>query len=142
MREETRNKLIKYLVCLVVASLITVGVFAIRGFFTDSVAVNIQILSDGFSVTGILFLLFAGMIFISSQGALIGITYVLRNVFLAFVPMGRNKHEFFKDYRDRKLAEKNEKPGDACVFVVGLLFLIVGIIFTVIWQNNYYNGPL
>ena len=87
----------------------TVAVFAIDGFFTDDIAVNIQILSDGFSVAGILMLLFAGMIFISSEGALIGIGFVIRNVFLAFIPMGRAKHEKYADYRARKLSNAKKQ---------------------------------
>ena len=50
MFQEKKKLLLKYLVCLGVAALMTVAVFAIDGFFTDDIAVNIQILSDGFSV--------------------------------------------------------------------------------------------
>ena len=138
MKEETKSLLIKYGVCFGVASLITFIVFWIRGFFTDSVAVNIQILSDGFSISGILFLCFAGMMYVSSEGALIGISYVLRNVVLAFTPGGRKKHELYADYRERKM-EKLKKASDSCVLVTGLIFFLVGIILTVIWYTNYYN---
>ena len=121
--------------------MIAVAVFAIDGFFTDDIAVNIQILSDGFSVAGILMLLFAGMIFISSEGALIGIGFVIRNVFLAFIPMGRAKHEVYAKYRERKLSEL-KKQSDHCVLFTGLLFFAIGIIFSVIWYLNFYQMPV
>ncbi len=138
MKQKNKALLTKYIVCFCIASLITFIVFWIKGFFTDSIAVNIQILSDGFTVSGILLLLYAGMIFVSSDGALIGIGFVLRNAFLTFIPMGRSKQERYADYRERKL--KNiKKSGDGCVLITGLLFFLIGIIFTVIWYCNFYN---
>ena len=130
--------MIKYIICFCVASLITFIVFWIKGFFTDSPAVNIQILSDGFSVSGVLLTLFAGMMFVSGEGALIGIGFVLRNVVLTFVPMGRAKHETYAQYRERKLSGQ-KKSSDHSILVTGLLFLFVGILFTVIWYVKYYN---
>ena len=138
MKKENKALLSKYIICFAVASLIAVAVFWAKGFFSHTVAVNIQILADGFFVSGILLTLFAGMIFISGEGALIGIGFVLRNVFLWFIPMGRQKHELYKDYRERKLS-KMKKAKDRCILLTGLLFLAVGIVFNVIWYVNFYN---
>lgn len=138
MKKETKALLSKYIICFAVASLIAVAVFWSKGFFSHTVAVNIQILADGFFVSGILLTLFAGMIFISGEGALIGIGFVLRNVFLWFIPMGRQKHELYKDYRERKLG-KMKKTKDRCILLTGLLFLAVGIVFNIIWYVNFYN---
>lgn len=138
MNNERKAVLTKYIVVFCIASLITLAVFWIKGFFTDNVGVNIQVLSDGFCVSGILLLLFAGMMFVSGEGALIGVSFVLRNVVLAFIPMGRARHETYAQYRERKLANP-KKSGDHCVLVVGCLFFAVGIIFTIIWYTNYYN---
>lgn len=138
MRDENRALLLKYLICFGVASLITLSVFWLKGFFTDDVAVNIQILSDGFFVSGALFLLFAGMMYISGEGALIGIGFVLRNIVLAFIPMGRKNHEFYAQYRERALG-KIKKSSDHCLLITGLVFLLVGIVFTVIWYTKFYH---
>ena len=139
MKQENKALLIKYIICFVIASLITVGVFWIRDFFTDDIGVNIQILSDGFFVSGILLLMFAGMMFISDRGALIGIGFVMRSVVQFFLPMGRKKHEFYGKYRERVLAEKKAKAAkDLSALLVGLLFLTVGIIFNVIFYVNFY----
>ena len=56
---EGKALLIKYAVCFGVASLITFIIFWVKGFFTDNTGVNIQILSDGFFVSGVLMTLFA-----------------------------------------------------------------------------------
>ena len=140
MKQENKSLLQKYIFCFCVAALITFIVFWIKGFFTDSLGVNIQILSDGFTVSGLLMLIYAGMMFISGEGALIGISFVLRNIVQAFTPMGRRNHEFYAQYRERKL-EEAKKSKDNCVFVIGLVFLVIGVIFTVIWYTNFYNVP-
>ena len=140
MEKEKKSLLIKYLVCFGVASLITVGVFWIKGFFTDSIGVNLQILSDGFFVSGILLLMFSGMMFVSSEGALLGVSFALRGVVQVFLPTLGQKHETYAQYRDRKLAEKQvHRPKDHSIVVVGLIFLTVSIVFTIIWYENFYN---
>lgn len=138
MNEEKKALLIKYTVCFVIASLMTVGVFAINGFFTDSVAINLRILSDGFTVSGTLFLLFAGMMFISGEGALLGIGFVVRYVVLTFIPMGRKRQETYKDYRARKMTEI-KKQGDHAILLTGLFFFLIGIVLMVILYANFYD---
>lgn len=141
MKQETKSLLIKYIVCFCVASLITFSVFWIKGFFTESTAVNIQILSDGFSIAGLILTLFAGMMYVSGEGALIGIGFVMRNVLLTFIPMGRKRHETYKQYRERKLGTI-KKSSDKCLLFTGLLFLLIGVAFTIIWYVKFYKVTL
>ena len=140
MEKETRNKIIKYAVCFGIELLIGFLVIWSKGFFTHSPAVNLQILADAFFVAGILMTLFAGLLFISGEGGFIGIGFVLRNVVLAFLPMGRLKHEKYADYRARKLSE-GKKADNGCILITGLLFLVTGIILTVVWAAKYYQFP-
>lgn len=139
--KHNKEILLKYAVCFGVATFITFIVIAIKGFFTDSVGVNIQILSDAFFVSGILLTLVSGLLFARGEGAFIGIGFVLRNVAQAFIPMGRAKHEFYAKYRERKL-EKLKRQGDNCILVVGLIYLIIGVIFSVVWYLNFYQVPM
>ena len=136
MKKETKTLLIKYGISFGTASLIAVIVFWIRGFFTDSVAVNIQILSDGFFISGLLFLFLAGMMFVSGEGALLGISYVLKNVILFFIPGGRAKHELYKDYRERRM-KKIKAYSDSCLLVTGLVFITAGLILALIWSVKF-----
>ena len=138
MKEETKVTLRNYGICVGIEAVIAFLVIWSKGFFTQSAAVNIQILSDAFFVPGILMTLFAGMMYISGEGALIGIGFVLRNVALTFVPMGRAKHERYADNRARKLSQ-TKKHNTGCVLVTGLVFLFIGIVFTVIWYVAFYN---
>lgn len=141
MKQETKDTFIKYAVCVGIEALIAFLVIWSKGFLVHSAAVNLQILSDAFFVSGILMTLFAGMMYVSGEGALIGIGFVLRNVVLAFIPMGRAKHEKYVDYRTRKMDEI-KRNNDSCILVTGLIFLAIGIIFTVIWYLNFYHPSL
>ena len=138
MKQETKGTLIKYAICFGIEALIAFFVIWSKGFFTDRAAVNIQILADAFFVSGILMTLWAGMLYVSGEGALIGIGFVLRNAFLTFIPMGRAKQERYADYRARKLGEM-KKQNHSCILVTGLFFLIIGIILTAIWYVKFYN---
>ena len=138
MKQETKIKLRNYGICFGVEVLIAFLVIWSKGFFTQSAAVYIQILSDAFFVAGILMTLFAAMMYISGEGALIGIGFVLRNVVLTFMHMGRAKQELYADYRARKLKEA-KKHNNSYMHVTGLVFLVIGIAFTVIWSAAFYN---
>jgi len=138
LKPENKSLLIKYIISFCVASLIAFIVIWIKDFFTDSVAVNVQILADAFFVSGILFTLFAGMLYVSGEGALLGIGFVLRNIVLAFIPMGRSKHEVYREYRERKLSEAR-RVKYSFVLVTGLVFLAVGLILNLVWYTNFYH---
>ena len=138
MEQGKKKLLIKYLVCFAIASLIALGIFWTKGFFTDSLAVNLQILADGFTVAGFLLLAFAGMMYISGEGGLIGVSFIIRNVVLAFIPLGRLKHEVYVKYRERKMKELRERRNSAAL-VVGLIFFFIGLLFTVIWYVKFYK---
>lgn len=136
MKQEIKALLTRYGICFGVASLIAFVVFWINGFFTDSAAVNLQIVADGLSIAGLLFLLFAGMMYISGEGGLLGIGYVMQCVVQAFVPMGRKNHESYAKYRERKLG-RLRKPGDNCIFITGFVFFAVGVILLIIYNKKY-----
>ena len=139
MKQETKETLRNYAICVGIEAVIAFRVIWSKGFFAHRAAVNIQILSDAFFVAGILMTLYAAMVYISDEGGLIGIGFVLRNAVLAFVPMGRARHEKYADYRARKMSQ-SKKHNNSYVLVTGLAFLFVGIVFTVIWYTVFYNA--
>ena len=138
MEQETKATIRKFAICFGIEALITFLVIWSKGFFTESASVNLQILADAFFVSGILMTLFGCLMFVSKEGALIGISYVLRNAVLTFIPMGRARQERYADYRERKMGEaKNRRLSH--MLITGLVFLCVGIILTMIWSEKYYN---
>ena len=138
MNPERKTTIIKYCVSFAVASLISFLVFWYKGFFDHSLAVNLQILSDGFYTAGIIFLSLAGLMFISGEGALIGIGFVCNSILQFFLPMGRKYHESFADYRARKIG-KVKKLGEYHLLVTGLVFFIAAVTITIIWSQKFYK---
>ena len=136
MKQERKETLKKYGICFGVEIVIAFLVVWSNGFFTESAAVNIQIIADACFVAGIVMTLFAAMMYISGEGALIGIGFVLKTAFLTFIPMGRTKQERYIDYRARKLGEAKNRS-NSHLFVTGLIFVFLGIIFTVIWYAKF-----
>ena len=140
MKQENKKFWIRFLVCFGIAAAISVVIFAIQGFFTDDIGVNLQILADGLSVSGALLLMYAGMMFISKEGALLGISYALRNAALTFIPGGRAKQELYKDDRERKMSGER-KSADVCIWIVGAIFFVIGLALTLIWYVKFCNIP-
>ena len=138
MKEETKVTLRNYAICFGIEALIVFLVIWLKGFFTESTAVNLQILSDAFFVAGLVLTLFAGMNYVTGEGVLVGLQYVLRHAVLTFIPMGRTKYERYADYRERKLSE-TKKHNESCILVTGLVFLFIGIILTGIWYLKFYT---
>jgi hypothetical protein len=94
-----------------------------------------QILIDAFFSAGILFVLFSGLLFVSGEGALLGVSYVFgRAIKAVFVPFGRKDHETYAQYRERKLGTKKSGIGTP-IFLTGLLFVVVSLIFLIIWYQ-------
>ena len=135
MEKEKKELLIRYLICFCVAAGIVLVVIAIKGFFTESARANIQILHDAFFTAGIILVLFSGLVFVSGEGALLGVRYVFGTAIkVLFIPSGRKDQETFAQYRERKLGAK--KPnGAGSIFLTGLLFVVVSVIFLIIWYQ-------
>lgn len=138
MKQESKETLKKYAVCFGVEAVIAFLVIWSNGFFTESAAVNIQIIADACFVAGILMTSFAAMMYISGEGALIGIGFALKTAFLTFIPMGRTKQERYTDYRARKLGKVKDRS-NSHIFVTGLIFVFIGIVLTAIWYVKFYN---
>ena len=138
MKQETRRTLRNYAICVAVELVIAFLVVWSKGFFAHSGAVNLQIAADAFFVAGILMTLFAGLMYVSGEGALVGVQYVLRNAILIFFPMGRARIEPYRDYRERKMAALKEKQ-NSCILITGLIFLFIGLVLTFIWYKKFYQ---
>ena len=138
MKQETRRTLRNYAICVAVELVIAILVIWSKGFFAHSGAVNLQIAADAFFVAGILMTLFAGLMYVSGEGALVGVQYVLRNAILIFFPMGRARIEPYRDYRERKMAALKDKQNSS-VLITGLIFLSIGLVLTFIWYKRFYQ---
>ena len=83
--------------------------------------------------------LFAGLMYVSGEGALVGMGFVLRRVLIFFIPTGHTKTERYIDYRERKI-NAIKKFDNSYLLVTGLIFLFIGIAFTAIWYTVFYKA--
>ncbi len=131
---ENKKRWIKYLVCCCVGLLIAFIALAIQGFFADDAKMNMQILHNAFFSSGAFLMLFAGLLYVSDEGAFLGIGYALGRVVEFLLPFYRKNPENYAEYRERKLG-KQKSHSKRSVFLTGLFFFLISLIFLIIWYQ-------
>ena len=136
MDKETKSSiLIRYLVAFCVASFLFLSVLILKGFFTDNAKDNMHTLVDAFFASGVLMIMFYGLLFVSSEGAFLGIGFALGRALRMLVPFSKKPIENYGQYRERKAKTKTGENRDICVLVVGILFFAVSMILLCFWYN-------
>lgn len=127
-----KNTIIKYSISLIIATGMTFMIFGIRDIYHEESQLEVyRILCDGFTVPGVLFILFGCMMLIANGGAFTGIGYLMKNLGKMLIPFGNRKMERYKDYA----ANRKKAGGFGFLFVVGVVFLVPGIIFLIMFYN-------
>lgn len=138
MEEKDKRRLsvlIKYLVSLVVGALFVVMVLFIENYFSATETIErYKILSDAFTFAGVLLILFAALVFISSKGGFDGIGYSLSRLVKMLIPFANRSDETYAQYKERKRA-KGITKGYSCVFFSGLAYFAVSIVFLILYYN-------
>ena len=134
MNNDLKSKIKKYSLTIIIGLIITVGLLFSFNFFSGELS-NIdtmKALSDAFSVSGILLLAYGALIYVSTEGMFDGVSYAGMFVVRSLVPgMRRNPIQKYGDYKVSK--EGKRCSGYAYIFFIGLGFLAVGIIFTILF---------
>ena len=132
MSGDKKSTLIKYLICFCVAVALTFVALLIQGFFKETLKENMHVLHNAFFASGALMMLFSGLLFVADEGAFLGVGYALGRAAKALLPFLGKDHETYAEYRERKSGKKS-KFGKLAIFLTGLLFLLVSLIFLWIW---------
>lgn len=129
MSEKGKKRLLRYGITVAVAALIACGFCAVHGgFYAGQTPVErYRILSDMFTMPGIMLLLCALLIHIANDGFFDIFTYAFSYVFRAFTG-NINRRESYAEYVERK-REKEKMKGYACIAITGAVFLAVGLCF-------------
>lgn len=138
MEEKTKRLLfgaLKYLISLAVGAVFVLIVLWVEEYFqaTEKLA-QYKILSDAFTFAGVILMLFAALVFISSKGGFDGIGYALGKLVRMLIPFADRKDETYADYKERKRA-KGVTRGYACVFFSGLVYFAVSLIFIALYYD-------
>ena len=128
-----KSKLWSYGVYTAVATIVTVSSALLWKLFSQTEVLQIiRILSDSFFLPGTLFVGVALIGWIGSKGTFDIFGYSIRGLFNMFKKESYYKRqETFFDYRQSK--DETRKPFNLPMLVVGLIFLAMGVIFTVIF---------
>ncbi len=132
MSERNKTLLLKYGitggVCLVmtVSHLIGANILELEG------AARLRVLSDAFTLPGLLCIFSGLLIWMGNEGTFDGIGYVLSYAFHAILPGTLNKRESYKDYLERK---KGKKPvGFAFLLITGAVFTAISMVFLMLFH--------
>ena len=136
-----QNKWLSYL--LKYGCSVLVGVLLVwlaldqRDFSLDMPAMQKYLcICDAFTISGLFITLVGVLVWISAEGGLDGISFLLLNLFKRLIPGGRgNTDEKYADYIVRK--SKNRIKGYGFLFIVGGVFLSVAIIYLILFFRVY-----
>ena len=107
----------------------------LRDFDGAKLVDQYRMLSDAFTVPGILLLMFGCLIWISNLGALDGLAYAVSFAIRSLIPGARYKDEKYGDYVERH-REKRLK-GYGFLFISGGVTMVVAIVFMILFYNLY-----
>ena len=140
MNDNSKKKIIiKYAASAAVALAITALTAWASGLVTGLSAVEIySILSDAFAAPGLLYILFAALLWISGEGFFDMLSFGASRAAHLLIPMlyKEHKYEKFYEYKERKTAEREKKPSFASIFFVGFTFLAISGIFVILFYCN------
>lgn len=108
---------------------------SLRDFDGAKLVDQYRMLSDAFTVPGILLLMFGCLIWISNLGALDGLAYAVSFAVRSLIPGGRYRDEKYGDYVERK-REKRVK-GYGFLFISGSVTMAVAIVFMILFYSLY-----
>lgn len=129
MNKKLRNTLLKYSVTILIGGLMAWLVISQYGYAEAATAAErYRILSDAFTIPGVIFMLCALLVFVANMGAFEGVSYIFGYAFQMLVPGANRKREKYGDYVERK-RQKGAAKGYGFLFFTGLAFIIISVIF-------------
>lgn len=129
------KKLSSYIIPLIVSFALCFLILIVKDIFNQDTTKEIMhILADAFFVPGVVMICTGLLVFTSNEGTFDMLAYgVTKLIDLFRSDATRNKHKSFYDY---SVAKHEEKSRFGHLLIIGLAFLGLSIIFTLVY---YYN---
>ena len=130
----SKSNLIKSGIASAVGILLVAAFLLSSDFADESMMNRYKILCDAFTIPGLLMLMFAGLLSASNEGALDGLSYVVKQGFrmLTFRGLGTEKYlDFVERRRDNRLS------GYGFLYIVGAVFMALALIFMALFYSLY-----
>ena len=141
MSASLKKNLTKYGVTTVLALGLAYLYIYLRVDMTDPGATELvewyRIICDGFTIPGLILLMLGCLMSLSNAGAMDGLGYVVVNGFKMLIPGAATKVERFKEYLERRRA--NRVRGYGFLYVVGAGCMAVALVCMILFYG-IYNG--
>ena len=120
----------KVLFTLFIGSILITFVIFTRDFtnVTDQ-QTKYKILADAFTIPGVILTLITPLVWLVDEGTLSGVSYSLKKFFAHLIPFAGFKDETYAEY----CAKRKKHTGYSYFLVSGLIYLTVGIVFTILY---------
>ncbi len=134
MSKRAKSNLIKYSCAILVVVLIALVFLQDDPIAGKPLAEQYRLLSDAFSIPGLM-LIFSGLfIWVNNAGALDAISYCLNIAITALIPMKRAQgYEKYGDYLERRRGKAIK--GYSFLFVVGAAAVAVSLVFAYLYST-------
>lgn len=131
MKNQLQKKWVPYVIAFVIGLLMACAVLEIRDYSAAASEVErLRILSDAMTVPGLLLILFGALVWVTGEGVLNGLTFVLRGVIRRLIPGARNNEEDKEGYYEYVMRKRAKKRVRILPFlVVGACYMLVAIYF-------------
>ena len=141
VEDEERNiwlVVIKYAITYIVALGVFFLTLYLRNFFISDLgkAEYYRVLSDAFTIPGIMFISLSILAFVSKKGAFTGLVYALRHVGRMLLPFIIKNDLSYAEY----LEAREHRKGLSivlCFFIVGITFLIGAVVCIIIFYQYF-----
>ena len=133
---DSGKRILKYAAAFAVGIGAAIALCAYRGW-ADAVSAceRYMILTDAFSLPGVLFLGIGGMIWLSGEGALDGVSWLLKNAVKMLIPGPKKVREKYGDYVQRK--RSGPKPsGYAFILITGAVLAAIACLFLILYLKT------
>ena len=130
----SKSNLIKSGIASAIGILLAVVFVISSGFGGESTMNRYKILCDAFTIPGLFMLMFAVLVSVSNEGALDGVSYVVKQGFrmLTFRGLGTEK---YLDFVERR--RENRVKGYGFLYIVGAAFMVIALIFMALFYSLY-----
>lgn len=138
-KEKRANGIIKYAITYGAMLLMSLTIVLSAELFKQTEIDEImKILCDAFSVSGLLAICAGLLVMVANEGFFTSIKYLGKSVLGAFVPTARLKQKSYKEFKEKEDGKEKIK-NFGFLFVCGLSFFIVGIVFLILF---YVYSPM
>lgn len=135
MKSKTKHELAKYGCSVVSVALFVMLYLTVQNYENAPQLDRYRLLCDALSVPGVLLILLGGLVWVTNEGALLGMGYAIRCAIFSPIP-GKwpEKGEKYGDYVVRKREKK--VSGYGFLFYTGLMAVSVSLAFMAL----FYSG--